>query len=182
MTELNTDGLRIRPATADDVPGFLVWATLPHVRDVWFKDGYAPPTTILEWVAGNGYDFPMIMELDGQAIGFMLYCDLAAYALACPDGISPLRDEAPGTFCIDLFIAEPGLLGRGIGTAALSILIAWMQSNVGAKRLVIDPALSNKRAIRCYEKLGFIPVREEDDGVTTVLIMELQLTSSSEET
>ncbi len=41
-----------------------------------------------------------------------------------------------------------------------------------AKKILIDPAASNKRAIRCYEKAGYAVVKNAHAGVTECTIMQ----------
>jgi aminoglycoside 6'-N-acetyltransferase len=47
---------------------------------------------------------------------------------------------------------------RGLGTDAVRTLARYLVRERGHHRLVIDPATDNRRAIRCYEKVGFRPV------------------------
>lgn len=60
---------------------------------------------------------------------------------------------------IDLFIGEPDLWNRGIGTAAVSALTSYLFAERQARQIVIDPWVENERAIRCYEKCGFRRVK-----------------------
>ena len=55
---------------------------------------------------------------------------------------------------IDVFVVEAGQ-GRGLGTDAVRTLARWIVDELGHHRLVIDPAVANERAIRCYENVGF---------------------------
>lgn len=43
---------------------------------------------------------------------------------------------------------------------------------MNAKKILIDPATPNKRAIRCYEKADFKFVKNANDGITACVIME----------
>jgi aminoglycoside 6'-N-acetyltransferase len=58
-----------------------------------------------------------------------------------------------------MFIGEPELWDRGLGSGALSMLVAYLYSEAGAHSIVIDPRLTNGRAIRAYEKAGFRKVK-----------------------
>ena len=80
-------------------------------------------------------------------------------------GIEPTRD----VYGVDLFIGLPELWEKGIGTAALSALVGYLFDDMGALEIVIDPRVSNVRAIRSYEKCGFkmtrlLPDRELHEG------------------
>jgi aminoglycoside 6'-N-acetyltransferase len=48
--------------------------------------------------------------------------------------------------------------GTGVAVAALRALARHLVDDLGHHHLTIDPAASNARAIRCYEKIGFRPV------------------------
>jgi aminoglycoside 6'-N-acetyltransferase len=62
-------------------------------------------------------------------------------------------------FGVDMFIGEPELWDRGLGTKALAILVAYLYAAAGARGIVIDPRVANARAIRAYEKAGFRKVK-----------------------
>lgn len=65
---------------------------------------------------------------------------------------------------------HPEWCGKGIGGAMLETVGDWWFRN-GMKRLCLDVASSNIRAIRCYEKVGFTRFGEfwrEDAGLKSV--------------
>ena len=93
-----------------------------------------------------------IMVYEGNPIGYLQYYPVL-------DGKPYEVDSIRGDYGIDLFIGESGLWDRGIGTRALSMLVGYLFTDLGAKRLLIDPQKSNHRAIRCYEKCGFTKIK-----------------------
>jgi len=69
--------------------------------------------------------------------------------------------------------------GRGIGPEALRVMARHLFGK-GHHRLTIDPALENHRAVRAYEKAGFLPVgvmreywRDADGNWRDGLLMEM---------
>ena len=58
---------------------------------------------------------------------------------------------------MDLFVATASQ-NRGLGTEALRLMARYLFEERGHHRLTIDPAASNERAIRVYERVGFKPV------------------------
>ena len=50
---------------------------------------------------------------------------------------------------------HPHWCGRGIGTAVLQAVTYWLFQG-GMSSVSVDVAASNARAVRCYEKLGFV--------------------------
>ena len=80
---------------------------------------------------------------------------------------------------MDLYI-DPAAHGRGIGTDAVRTLARHLIEDRGHHRLVIDPAVDNAAAIRCYAKVGFRTVgvmrryeRGPDGNWHDGLLMEL---------
>ena len=148
------------------------WADIPHVKEVWFIDGYETTDYIHQKIAGNGYDYPFVIELNGKPIGYIQCCDLYVYRTKCENPKGLFINEEPGTFCLDLFIAEESLLNKGLGTKIINQFTQKLLSEFKTQKILIDPAASNKRAIRCYEKCGYRVIREQNDGVTDCVIME----------
>jgi aminoglycoside 6'-N-acetyltransferase len=55
---------------------------------------------------------------------------------------------------IDVFLTT-GAQGQGVGPEAIRMVCRWLFDERGHHRVVIDPAATNVRAIRAYEKVGF---------------------------
>ncbi len=60
---------------------------------------------------------------------------------------------------IDLFIGEVQYWNQGIGTKLLSTVLLYLFQHLHVDKVVIDPHVGNTRAIRCYEKCGFVKVK-----------------------
>jgi aminoglycoside 6'-N-acetyltransferase len=102
-------------------------------------------------VRGENKVVPCILEHNDTPVGYMQYYPVSTggYGIEAVEGV----------FGVDLFIGEPTLWDRGIGTRALKMLVRHMFSTLDAARVVIDPVVTNERAIRCYEKSGFRRVK-----------------------
>ena len=149
------------------------WITLPHVKEVWFIEGYESTDYIHQKIEGNGYDHPFVIFLDEKPIGYIQCCDLYAYRTLCQKPKGLFTQENSGTFCMDLFIANEKYLNRGYGTEIVKNFVRYVFKNFNAKTILIDPAITNKRAIRCYEKSGFQFLKEAFDGVTSCYVMQI---------
>ena len=158
--------------TEEHVPTWQQWAEQPHVKNVWFIEGYETKDYIYQKIKGNAYDFPFIILLDEKPIGYIVCCDLYAYRTLCPKPKGVFTHEDPGTFCMDLFIGEEKYLDQGVGTKIVTLFSKYLFKDLKAKKILIDPAASNKRAIRCYEKAGFTFMKEAFDGVTTCWVLQ----------
>ena len=72
---------------------------------------------------------------------------------------------------VDLSIAEPGLLSRGLGSAALTAFTRALYDN-GHQIIIIDPDPANLRAVRAYERAGFRAVPHLLGRTGDTLIMQ----------
>ncbi len=68
----------------------------------------------------------------------------------------------------------PELRGRGIGGALLAEL-AWVAASDGFHQLVLSVDPHNARAVRLYQRSGWVLVDTEDPARGTSLIMRLDL-------
>jgi ribosomal protein S18 acetylase RimI-like enzyme len=143
-----------RPLAEADLPRLFGWLNEPHVaRD------YAPaPNTFAEVVAryaprieSDNVVRAFIVEVEGRAAGYaQAYAveDFAEYASAI--GVER------GTFGVDVFLASDAPVGRGVGPRVIRRFVDEVVfREFGAVACVADPAASNGRAIRAFEKAGF---------------------------
>ncbi|RII34114.1 GNAT family N-acetyltransferase [Clostridium chromiireducens] len=71
-------------------------------------------------------------------------------------GYQNFQDTVFGT---DQFIGETKYWGQGIGTLLIKSMVNFLIREKGAKKIILDPQVWNERAIRCYEKSGFIKTK-----------------------
>jgi RimJ/RimL family protein N-acetyltransferase len=93
------------------------------------------------------------------------------YAWAVEDGMSRLigrislrevnANEASARLGISL--AQP-FVGQGLGTEALRLFLDHYFGPLGFDRMYLDVAAFNRRAVRCYEQLGFAHLGSEWRG------------------
>ena len=135
----------------------------PSVVDVW--DTRGAETSADELIAGDEDWTVWAVEVDGRFAG-----SIQAAEESDPD----YRHAG-----IDIFLSS-AFQGQGYGTDAVRTLARYLLEVRGHHRLTIDPATSNARAIRTYEKVGFKPVgvmRQYERGVSRTfhdgLLMDL---------
>ena len=63
------------PMQEEHLPLWKKWIKNPHVRDVWFIEGYETEDVIQEKLQGNGYDYPFIIDVDDKSIGYIQCLD-----------------------------------------------------------------------------------------------------------
>lgn len=62
-------------------------------------------------------------------------------------------------FGTDQFIGESECWGKGIGKILMKSMINFLITVKGAKKILLDPQAWNERAIKCYEKSGFLKIK-----------------------
>jgi AacA4 family aminoglycoside N(6')-acetyltransferase len=158
--------------TAQDLGMLHMWLNRPHIVQWW---GGERPTLdevhrhYLPAVLAQQNVTPYIGLLDGAPFAYAQ----SYVALGAGDGW--WEDETdPGVRGIDQSVADPALLGRGLGTALVNALVARLFEDAAVTRVQTDPAPTNLRAIRCYEKAGFRRVREivTPDGPAVYMLRE----------
>ncbi|GAA2855399.1 aminoglycoside 6'-N-acetyltransferase [Aminobacter niigataensis] len=136
-----------RPVEKKDLPLLARWLAAPHVAE-WWGDAAEELASIEEHIDSISVE-PLIVELDGKPIGY-----LQSYDPHLEDD-HPYQDQPFGTLGVDLTIGVPELVGKGHGSAILRQFVEELFEE-GVPRVIIDPDPSNKRAIRAYEKAGFV--------------------------
>lgn len=149
--------LTLRPMTAHDLPMLHQWLNRPHIVEWWGGERPALQEVLRD------YDPKALAEARVTPWIGMLGDVPFAYAqsyVALGAGDGWWEDETdPGVRGIDQSIADPALLGRGLGTRLVRALVDHLFTDPQVTRVQTDPAPDNARAIRCYEKAGFEQVR-----------------------
>jgi len=161
------------PMKKKDLDLWNTWIAQSHVKDVWFIEGYETCDYIHQKISGNGYDHPFIIYLNNTPIGYIQCTDLYTYRKNCQNPKGLFTQEEEGTWCIDLFIGDTDYINKGIGAKIVKTFTKKLFTEFSTKTILIDPASSNKQAIRCYQKAGFKFVKTEHDGVTECSIMKI---------
>ncbi len=159
--------LRFDPVREDELPMLREWMRRPHVAQWWatpsmeeLRAGSVPgagdPGTARSFIARQG----------DRPIGF-LQCYVVVGA---GDGWWEGETD-PGARGVDLFLADPAALGRGLGNAVLRAFVERLFSDPAVTTIQADPDPRNRRAIRCYARAGFRPVGEVQTPDGPALLM-----------
>jgi len=147
------------------------WLRSPHMRE-WWGDPEEELGYIRDMVEGRDTTRPFLIALDGAPIGYIQYWFVGHHQHEAWIADHPWLAELPEeTIGVDLSIGEPGLLSRGLGSAALTAFTRTLYDN-GHQIIIIDPDPANTRAVRAYERAGFRPVRHLLGRTGTALIMQ----------
>jgi aminoglycoside 6'-N-acetyltransferase len=155
-------GYAFQAMTELDLPMVMRWLQTPEVVRWW-----GDPDEQYELVS-NDLTHPdmdqFIVALDGQPFAYIQCYRLSTWN----QGFGPQPPDARG---IDQFIGEPDMIGHGHGSAFIrSFTEDRLRS--GVPRMVTDPDPANPRAIRAYEKAGFVRDRlvETPDGTALLMV------------
>ena len=144
VTEVRSGRVRIRVFTRADLDRRCEW---PHysdpvfdhlnlripneaAREIWFRR---------EWEARKPFWFAVEDER-GEMIGSITLRDHSRWWKATRLGIH----------------MHPQRLDHGYGSEAMRVFLDYYFNRLGYKLMKLDVAAWNRRAIRCYEKLGFV--------------------------
>lgn len=111
------------------------WPLLPASWDEWLRRVYSSPDSV---------HFAIVLH-DGRHIG---NCSLHT-----------IRWEEK-TAELGIVLGEKDCWGQGYGPEALRLLLRYAFSDLGLSRVVLHVHKDNIRAIRAYQKVGFVEVPE----------------------
>jgi len=138
-------GIRLlRPGDAGALRRF---AMNPEVADLLFEEKGGPVPSIIalagmifsQWISGKP-EFA-ILSRTGQVIGAVRLWRVS---------------EGNRSAMLTIFIGDPRFWGRGYGTEALRLVLKHAFGPMGLHRVELHVFDFNTRAIRCYEKVGFV--------------------------
>ncbi|MEM9265821.1 MAG: GNAT family N-acetyltransferase [Cyanobacteria bacterium P01_F01_bin.13] len=154
----------LRPATLNDLDLMRHWDEQPHViaagTDDWGWEEELPRSP--DWRE------QLIAELDGRPIGFIQIIDPAREE-------SHYWGEIPHNLrAIDIWIGEASDLGKGYGTQMMQLTLVRCFAVPAVTAVLIDPLVSNTRAHRFYEKLGFQQIERRQFGDDDCYVYQLK--------
>ena len=162
-------GYTFTPMREEDLALARRWLLEPHVRRWWNDDPEEhdyPEGTLAEWrkaIRGEDPTDMFVIALDGRPIGMLQSYRVQDY----PDYVEEVGELAEIALSLDLFIADPELIGKGHGPALIRAFLAEAFDRYGVSYAVIGPSRANVPAIRAYEKAGFRYLRDYREEDTT---------------
>nr|WP_071846260.1 aminoglycoside 6'-N-acetyltransferase [uncultured bacterium]AGY30800.1 putative aminoglycoside 6'-N-acetyltransferase [uncultured bacterium] len=172
----NENTVTLRLMTEHDLPMLHEWLNRPHIVEWWggeeerptldeVYDHYLPTVLAQESVT------PYIAMLGNEPIGYAQ----SYVALGSGDGWWE-EETDPGVRGIDQSLANPTKLNKGLGTKLVRALADLLFSDASVTKIQTDPAPGNHRAIRCYEKAGFLQekVITTPDGPAVYMVQSRQ--------
>jgi RimJ/RimL family protein N-acetyltransferase len=157
---IKTQRLVLRPIEEEDLPHLLTWWNNGQIMSsVGFPNGLNLTMEEMkgywaEWEQDDSGFRKIVCLADGTKIGETNFHDY-----------KPERKEIQ----IGLKICRPDLWGKGLGTEALQAMTDYAFLNLGVKRVLVNPARTNKAVIRVNEKCGYRIIASNE----VALLMEL---------
>jgi len=147
-------GLLLRPLAAGDLGAIAAMLADPEIAR-WYDSDVGE----IESLLGHPFVTPFLAVLDGAPAGY-----LQAYH-ANRDDFWPDFGVPAETFGLDMFLARRG---EGLGVRLARAMAAHLFGMERVVRVQIDPDPDNRRAVRAYEKAGFVPrgIMPGYDGAT----------------
>ena len=134
---LRGERVTLRPITLDDAPRLAEIAAEPEIAYWWL----GPTEDDLRKMAGPEEDaMVFVIEEGGEVVGLVE---------AGEENDPDYRHAS-----IDIFVTA-ARRGQGLGADAIRTLARHLFEDRGHHRITIDPAATNERAIRVYERVGF---------------------------
>jgi aminoglycoside 6'-N-acetyltransferase len=154
-----------RRVTTADLSMVRCWLETPAVREWWIDVEGQPADPIEEEDLADPHVAMWIVSILGDPFAFIQDYDPHAW-----EG-HHFSHLPPGSRGIDQFIGVPGMLGRGHGSAFIRAHVNSLMAG-GAPAVGTDPNPNNARAIRAYEKAGFVRREERATEWGYCLLME----------
>ena len=140
---LRQDGFVLRPSTDADLDQLAGWFADPEVFRWW---GGRPLARDVVAAKYTGRRCPRvesyIIELEGVPIGYIHY-----------------HLEGPGEAGLDMMLV-PAFRDQGLGPRVARVMVAHLRAAFGWEDITVDPARDNPRAIRAWQKAGFMIERD----------------------
>lgn len=140
--------ITLRTARDDDWSMIRRWLRQPEVER-WLGSVTASEAEVIAALTTPDA-IARIIEVDGRPVGYAHAVDAATWGPDLPDGLPP------GSWDLDVFIAERTARGHGIGPAALDALRGEVFSTTLATAVAVFAPITNEAAVRAYERAGFV--------------------------
>lgn len=147
--------IKLRHATPADLALLQHWDQQPHVIASDPNDDWNWET---ELARTPDWREQLIAEIEGRPIGFIQIIDPAREESHYWD------DVAVNLRAIDIWIGEEIDLGKGYGTTMMQLALCRCFTDPTVTAVLVDPLVSNTRAHRFYERLGFQRIERRQFG------------------
>ena len=141
--------VQLRPAARDDRRMLYDWSHASDIAPLIHLSG-DPSESFETWCADwKEYFFTdesprlgrvFVIQAAGEPVGAIAYNDI----------------DPENRVELDIWMRSEACCGKGFGPDAIAALCAHLQAEFGVKTFMMQPSARNPRAIRAYEKAGFV--------------------------
>ncbi len=157
--------MRDEPA---DYALFVRWRNEPHVAEWWTTDDDPTPTMMPEHVVEQygprtedaSWVTSCIISVGDRPVGYVQFYPWDDEAGAAAETGVPAIE---GSYGLDIFIGEPDMIDRGVGSRTVALLARHLFEARDATGIALLTPVGNSRAHRAYEKAGFRQVKQTFD-------------------
>jgi RimJ/RimL family protein N-acetyltransferase len=152
---LEDDSVQLRPVTDEDLELLMAWRSHPDVYRYFYKqDGpLAWDTHYRFWKTRQDRIDWIIYLDDGNQKRKVGSVNIIKVSSDCPE--------------VGIFIGEITLMGKGIGTRSVSLVVQWLKTR-GFARVRANVSKENMPSQRLFTSLGFKQRGEIHDGAEWV--------------
>lgn len=145
------DRIRLRADERADLPHFVEWLNDPEVRE---GISYFLPLSQVE--EENWYENMLKSPREEHPLAIEVRTDDGSWKLIGNCGLMDINWRCRSAE-VGLFIGEKACWNQGYGTEVMRLLLKLGFQSINLNRIYLRVFATNLRAIRCYEKAGFIP-------------------------
>lgn len=147
---IDDDGeIYIRPMTYDDIDDIVRWRNSDAVRQYFIYRGDFTHDNQIDWMKNH---------VETGEVAQMIICRRSSESEDRKLGCVYIRDidkkNLKGEYGI--FIGEDDARGCGVGTKAAKLMLRYAFEELGLHRIYLRVLEGNERAVRSYEKAGFV--------------------------
>lgn len=150
--------LSLRLAGAEDLDLLAAWFADPEVYGWWGGEPLSRETVATRYTGARRPTVEsLIVEWSGRPIGYAQF-----------------HAENRWGGGLDMVLL-PEFREQGIGSQAARLLVRHVRERLGWRRITVDPAVDNHRAIRAWEKAGFRVERivpDDPEGPSLLMAQE----------
>lgn len=147
--------ITFRPLTIDDLPLLTAWLQTPEVREWYYENEPITPEFVAAHygpaIRGEEPTIPFLILSEATPIGYIQWYPIDGHGDYAREISAP-----PGAAGVDLFLIG-AYQNQGLGSRIIEAFlqqVVFQQPDIAG--CVIGPEVGNARAIRAYEKAGFV--------------------------
>jgi len=145
----------LRGVTSEDLPLIERWLGADHVRRSWGEPG----ENIRLLRDPHPGTWRALIEADGRKVGLVLWQHPTRQEL----DQAGLDDIPTSVIDIDIMIGEVDAIGRGVGSAAIRLVVDAVLADQSVPFVIAATMVENSSSLHAFEKAGFRRDREFDD-------------------